>query len=202
MCIATKRHLWVCVPKLALRDLGSCARPQFSSWRHRSQKETAYASLASPLANPPIPFEIRFSHGHGSNYLLSLLCPKCHRTQFFRVFQAVAGATGLPKENRHPHVLKDSLASHLVASRRCHSEAIYALCQIVEFPAEGSGHSKRLFGDDSVGPFNERNEDCRISELRAPSRKVTFRNPTGAGAPSTRKHRNVLGNDFLPQFTE
>lgn len=37
------------------------------------------------------------------------------RTQFFRVFQAVAKAAGLPAEKRHPHVLKHSLASHLVA---------------------------------------------------------------------------------------
>jgi site-specific recombinase XerD len=37
------------------------------------------------------------------------------RTQFFRVFQAVADAAGLPVEKRHPHVLKHSLASHLVA---------------------------------------------------------------------------------------
>jgi site-specific recombinase XerD len=38
------------------------------------------------------------------------------RTQFFRIFQAVAEATGLPAEKRHPHVLKHSLATHLVAS--------------------------------------------------------------------------------------
>ena len=37
------------------------------------------------------------------------------RTQFFRVFQAVAESAGLPPEKRHPHVLKHSLASHLVA---------------------------------------------------------------------------------------
>lgn len=37
------------------------------------------------------------------------------RTQFFRVFQALAEAAGLPSEKRHPHVLKHSLASHLVA---------------------------------------------------------------------------------------
>ena len=37
------------------------------------------------------------------------------RTQFFRIFQAIAKAAGLPAEKRHPHVLKHSLASHLVA---------------------------------------------------------------------------------------
>jgi integrase/recombinase XerD len=38
------------------------------------------------------------------------------RTQFFRILQAVAEARGLPAEKRHPHALKHSLASHLVAS--------------------------------------------------------------------------------------
>jgi site-specific recombinase XerD len=37
------------------------------------------------------------------------------RTQFFRVFQAVSTAVGISSEKRHPHVLKHSLASHLVA---------------------------------------------------------------------------------------
>jgi site-specific recombinase XerD len=37
------------------------------------------------------------------------------RTQFFRIFQAVAEAAGLPAEKRHPHCLKHTLASHLVA---------------------------------------------------------------------------------------
>jgi site-specific recombinase XerD len=38
------------------------------------------------------------------------------RTQFFRNFKAIAEAAGLPPEKRHPHCLKHSLASHLVAS--------------------------------------------------------------------------------------
>jgi len=37
------------------------------------------------------------------------------RSQFFRVFQAHAEAAGLPAGKRHPHCLKHSLASHLVA---------------------------------------------------------------------------------------
>jgi site-specific recombinase XerD len=37
------------------------------------------------------------------------------RTQFFRIFKSVAEAAGLPAEKKHPHVLKHSLASHLVA---------------------------------------------------------------------------------------
>lgn len=37
------------------------------------------------------------------------------RTQLFRVLRACAETAGLPPEKRHPHVLKHSLASHLVA---------------------------------------------------------------------------------------
>jgi len=52
----------------------------------------------------------------GSNYLFtSQKGGKLNRTQFFRVFQTVAQLAGLPVEKRHPHVLKHSLASHLVA---------------------------------------------------------------------------------------
>jgi type 1 fimbriae regulatory protein FimB len=38
------------------------------------------------------------------------------RSQFFRVFQSVAAAAGLPPEKRHPHALKHSIASHLVSA--------------------------------------------------------------------------------------
>lgn len=52
----------------------------------------------------------------GSDYLFtSQKGGRLDRTQFFRVFQAVAEAAGLPDEKRHPHVLKHSLASHLIA---------------------------------------------------------------------------------------
>lgn len=37
------------------------------------------------------------------------------RTQFFRIFRDVAKAAGLPADKRHPHCLKHSLASHLIA---------------------------------------------------------------------------------------
>ena len=39
---------------------------------------------------------------------------KLSRVQFFRNFQRVAEQAGLSAEKRHPHVLKHSLASHLV----------------------------------------------------------------------------------------
>jgi site-specific recombinase XerD len=52
----------------------------------------------------------------GSDYLFtSQKGGKLGRTQFFRNFQTVAGRAGLAPEKRHPHVLKHSLASHLVA---------------------------------------------------------------------------------------
>src|ERR1017187_6710611 len=52
----------------------------------------------------------------GSDYLFtSQKGGKLDRTQFFRVFQTIAETASLPIEKRHPHVLKHSLASHLVA---------------------------------------------------------------------------------------
>ena len=52
----------------------------------------------------------------GSDFLFaSQKGGRLHRSQFFRVFQAIAEAAGLPAEKRHPHCLKHSLASHLVA---------------------------------------------------------------------------------------
>lgn len=38
------------------------------------------------------------------------------RSQFFRVFRSVAAAAGLPPEKQHPHVLKHSIATHLVSA--------------------------------------------------------------------------------------
>ena len=52
----------------------------------------------------------------GSDYLFtSQKGGKLSRIQFFRVFQTIAEIAGLSVEKRHPHVLKHSLASHLVA---------------------------------------------------------------------------------------
>jgi integrase len=59
---------------------------------------------------------LRERRSDGSDYLFtSQKGGKLDRTQFFRVFQTVAETAGLPAEKRHPHVLKHSLASHLVA---------------------------------------------------------------------------------------
>jgi integrase/recombinase XerD len=52
----------------------------------------------------------------GSDYLFtSQKGGKLNRTQFFRNFQRAAEEASLSIEKRHPHVLKHSLASHLVA---------------------------------------------------------------------------------------
>ena len=52
----------------------------------------------------------------GSDYLfLSQKGGRLHRSQFFRIFRACAEDADLPPGKRHPHALKHSLASHLVA---------------------------------------------------------------------------------------
>jgi integrase len=60
---------------------------------------------------------LRERQSDGSDYLFtSQKGGKLDRTQFFRVFQAIAETAELPVEKQHPHVLKHSLASHLVAA--------------------------------------------------------------------------------------
>lgn len=53
----------------------------------------------------------------GSDFLFtSQKGGRLDRTQFFRIFRDVAGSAGLSPDKRHPHVLKHSLATHLVAA--------------------------------------------------------------------------------------
>ena len=53
----------------------------------------------------------------GSDYVFtSQKGGRLHRSQFFRLFRRYALAAGLPQDKAHPHVLKHSLASYLVAS--------------------------------------------------------------------------------------
>ena len=53
----------------------------------------------------------------GSDFLFnSQKGGRLDRSQFFRLFQSVAASAGLPPEKLHPHVLKHSLASHLVSA--------------------------------------------------------------------------------------
>src|SRR6266853_5902715 len=59
---------------------------------------------------------LRERESDGSHYLFtSQKGGKLDRTQFFRIFKTIAETAELPFEKRHPHVLKHSLASHLVA---------------------------------------------------------------------------------------
>jgi site-specific recombinase XerD len=51
----------------------------------------------------------------GSDYVFtSQKGGRLDRTQFFRIFQALATEAGLPTEKWHPHCLKHSLGTHLV----------------------------------------------------------------------------------------
>lgn len=60
---------------------------------------------------------LRIRPADGSEYVFtSQKGGKLDRSQFFRVFQSVAETVGLSPDKRHRHVLKHSLASHLVAS--------------------------------------------------------------------------------------
>src|SRR5436190_19169900 len=53
----------------------------------------------------------------GSDYLFtSQKGGRLDRSQFFRLFQAIASKAGMPAEKRHPHALKHSIASHLVSA--------------------------------------------------------------------------------------
>lgn len=58
---------------------------------------------------------LRLRQSDGSDYLFnSQKGGRLHRSQFFRLFREVARDAGLTPEKQHPHVLKHSLASHLL----------------------------------------------------------------------------------------
>jgi type 1 fimbriae regulatory protein FimB len=59
---------------------------------------------------------LRTRNGDGSDFLFtSQKGGRLHRSQFFRLFQGCSEAAGLSPEKRHPHALKHSLATHLIA---------------------------------------------------------------------------------------
>jgi integrase len=59
---------------------------------------------------------LRQREGDGSDYVFtSQKGGRLSRSGFFRVFQSIAAAAGLPSEKRHPHCLKHSCATHLIA---------------------------------------------------------------------------------------
>jgi integrase len=77
-----------------------------------------YAHRGQPLLDEMTALRVwlRERRSDGSDYLFtSQKGGRLDRTQFFRIFQTVAETAALPIEKRHPHVLKHSLASHLVA---------------------------------------------------------------------------------------
>jgi site-specific recombinase XerD len=108
----------VCGLKLADVDLksGSLSIRRLKGSLHTVQP--LYQHRGQPLLDElaAIKAWLRKRADDGSDYLFtSQKGGKLSRIQFFRSFQAVAESAGLADEKRHPHVLKHSLASHLVA---------------------------------------------------------------------------------------
>jgi site-specific recombinase XerD len=108
----------VCGIKLADVDLkaGSLSVRRLKNSLHTVQP--IYQHRGQPLLDETAALRawLRKRPEDGSDYLfVSQKGGRLSRTQFFRNFQTVAESAGLPVEKRHPHVLKHSLASHLVA---------------------------------------------------------------------------------------
>ncbi len=108
----------VCGIKLADVDLkaGSISIRRLKGSLHTIQP--LYQHRGQPLLDETAALRawLRKRPADGSDFLFtSQKGGKLGRTQFFRNFQTIAESTGLPIEKRHPHVLKHSLASHLVA---------------------------------------------------------------------------------------
>ena len=83
-----------------------------------SQTQPLYPHRGQPLLDEVKALRswLRDRPEDGSDFLFtSQKGGKLDRTQFFRIFRAHAEAVALATEKRHPHVLKHSLASHLVA---------------------------------------------------------------------------------------
>ena len=108
----------VCDLKLADVDLKAGS---VSNWRLKGSLHTVqplYRHKGQPLLDEVTALRtwLRQRQADGSDYLfLSQKGGRLHRSQFFRIFQACAETAGLPPQKRHPHALKHSLASHLVA---------------------------------------------------------------------------------------
>jgi site-specific recombinase XerD len=108
----------VCGLKLAEADLKS---ESVSIRRLKGSLHTVqplYRHKGQPLLDEAIALRawLRERNGDGSDFLFtSQKGGRLHRSQFFRVFQACAEAAGIPAAKRHPHALKHSLATHLIA---------------------------------------------------------------------------------------
>jgi site-specific recombinase XerD len=108
----------VCGVKLADVDLkgGSISIRRLKGSLHTIQP--IYQHRGQPLLDETAALRgwLRKRPADGSDYLFtSQKGGKLGRTQFFRNFQTVAESAGLEVQKRHPHVLKHSLASHLVS---------------------------------------------------------------------------------------
>lgn len=122
MILLTYRHglraSEVCGIKLADLDLktGSISIRRLKGSLHTTQP--LYQHRGQPLLDEQAAVRawLRKRVDDGSDYLfISQKGGKLSRIQFFRCFQRVAEAACLAVEKRHPHVLKHSLASHLVS---------------------------------------------------------------------------------------
>jgi site-specific recombinase XerD len=81
--------------------------------RRAAALSTSWCASARRLA--ALRAYLRDRDDDGSDFLVtSQKGGRLHRSQFFCVFQSIAKSVGLPTDKRHPHVLKHSLASHLV----------------------------------------------------------------------------------------
>jgi site-specific recombinase XerD len=108
----------VCGVKLADVDVkaGSISIRRLKGSLHTIQP--LYQHRGQPLLDETAALRawLRKRPADGSDFLFtSQKGGKLGRTQFFRNFQTVAESAGLEVEKRHPHVLKHSLASHLVS---------------------------------------------------------------------------------------
>lgn len=108
----------VCGVKLADVDLkaGSISIRRLKGSLHTIQP--LYQHRGQPLLDETAALRawLRKRPADGSDFLFtSQKGGKLGRTQFFRNFQTVAENAGLEVQKRHPHVLKHSLASHLVS---------------------------------------------------------------------------------------
>jgi site-specific recombinase XerD len=107
----------VCGIKLADLDLkaGSISIKRLKGSLHTVQP--VYQHRGQPLLDEAAAIRawLRKRLADGSDYLFtSQKGGKLSRVQLFRNFQIVAESAGFSPEKRHPHVLKHSLASHLV----------------------------------------------------------------------------------------
>lgn len=93
-------------------------RSLFSGSRQHENRAALYAHRGQLPLDEVVALRawLKVRPADGSDYLFtSQKGGRLDRAQFFRIFQVVAEAAGLPTEKRHTHCLKHSLASHLVA---------------------------------------------------------------------------------------